>query len=255
VLLYHGIGAESDFSNPQDAAYGVDPDDFAKQMTFMHHAGFRTITLSKFVRFVGGEDVELPSRPVLLTFDDARLDSWTGSDAILRELGFRAVMLVDAGRVSEGDPEYMTWDELATAQSSGRWEAQLHSGRGHVYVRYGPAEDETGPAYAYKEVRESFEEWRDRVFSDITWGEEELAQNVPGYRPLAFSPPFGSYGQDGTNDARIPDALLSWLTERYQVIFTQDRSANAKSGAGDPLGRFDVTRSVSGGDLYAALTE
>ena len=38
------------------------------------------------------------------------------------------------------------------------------------------------------------------------------------------------------------------------MIFTQDRSAFAKPGADDPLGRFDVNRSVSGGDLHAALT-
>ena len=117
----------------------------------MHHAGFRTIALTEFVKFVEGEDVDLPARPVLLTFDDARLDSWTGSDAILRELGFQAVMFVDVGRVADGEPEYMTWDELRTAQSSGRWEPQVHSGHGHVYVRYGPAPDETGPAYAYEQ--------------------------------------------------------------------------------------------------------
>ena len=122
MLLYHGIAPEGDFSNPEDAGYGVDPEHFAKQMTLMHHAGFRTISLAEFVKFVNGEHVDLPPRPLLLTFDDARLDSWTGSDAILRELGFRAVMFVDVGRVADGEPDYMTWDELRTAQSSGRWE-------------------------------------------------------------------------------------------------------------------------------------
>ena len=33
----------------------------------------------------------------------------------------------------------------------------------------------------------------------------------PAYQPLAFAPPYGSYGQDGTNDPRIPDDLLGWL--------------------------------------------
>ena len=46
--------------------------------------------------------------------------------------------------------------------------------------------------------------WRERVFSDITYGEEQLAAHVRGYRPLAFAPPYGNYGQAGTNDRRIP---------------------------------------------------
>ena len=53
VLLYHGIGAESDFSNAADAYYGVDADDFARQMTEIHHAGYETIDLQTFVDFVG----------------------------------------------------------------------------------------------------------------------------------------------------------------------------------------------------------
>jgi hypothetical protein len=253
VLLYHGIGAPSDFSNSADAAYGVDPADVAKQMTLIHHAGFRTIDLPTFVRFVQGKPVDLPPRPLLLTFDDGRLDSWTGSDSILRKLGFNAVMFVDVGRVSDGNPEYMTWDELRTAEQSGRWNLQVHSGHGHIYVRYGPGPEDTGPAYAYRRPGESFAEWRDWVFSDINWAEKELSSHTQGYRPLAFAPPYGAYGQEGTNDPRIPKTLLGWLKQRFDVIFTQDRNAFAKPGANQPLGRFEVDRSTTGGALHDEL--
>lgn len=205
VLLYHGVAPAEDFANESDAAYGLDPEDFAKQMKLLHHAGYRTITLGKFVRFVRGEQVDLPRRPLLLTFDDARADSWIGGDGILRELGFCAVIFVDVGRVARGDPEYLT------------------------------------------------DGWRERTFSDLTWGAVELAAKVPGVRPLAFSPPYGSYGQDGTNDSHIPEELLAWLTERYAAIFTQDVSPFAAPGDESPLGRLQVTRGLSGGDLHAQL--
>ena len=51
---------------------------------------------------------------------------------------FNAVMFVDVGRVEDGDPEYLTWDELDTVRESGRWELQLHSGEGHQQIQYGP---------------------------------------------------------------------------------------------------------------------
>ena len=86
VLLYHGIGSESDFSDGADADYGIDVDEFAKQMTMIAHAGYQTIDLQTFRRFVQGEAVDLPPRPLLLTFDDARANSWTGGDGILQKL-------------------------------------------------------------------------------------------------------------------------------------------------------------------------
>ena len=61
MLLYHGIGAPSDFSNASDAEFGVDAYDFAKQMTMIKHAGYQTIGLQTFVDFVRGHPVELPA--------------------------------------------------------------------------------------------------------------------------------------------------------------------------------------------------
>jgi biofilm PGA synthesis lipoprotein PgaB len=253
VLLYHGIGVESDFAHPADASYGVGTEDFARQMTMIQHAGYQTIDLHTFIDFVQKKPVDLPPRPLLLTFDDARADSWTGADGILRKLHFNAVMFVDVGRVDGGDPEYLTWQELATVQDSGRWQVQLHSGKGHTQIHYGPGADDYGPFYAYEQQGEDFAGWRDRVRSDIGWGQTTLSDHISPYRPLAFTPPYGSYGQDGTNDPRIPDDLLAWLTQRYDAVLTQDVNARAHAGTGQPLGRIQVTRATPGGDLYEML--
>ncbi len=253
VLLYHGIGPESDFSNAADASYGIGTEDFATQMTMIQHAGYETIDLQTFIDFVRDKPVDLPARPLLLTFDDARADSWIGADGILRKLHLNAVMFVDVGRVDGGDPEYLTWHELASMQDSGRWQLQLHSGKGHTQIHYGPGPDDYGPFYAYEQQGEDFDGWRDRVRSDIAWGQTTLADHISAYAPLAFAPPYGSYGQDGTNDSRIPDDLLGWLTDRYDAIFTQDVNARAKAGAGQPLGRIQVTRATTAGSLSELL--
>jgi peptidoglycan/xylan/chitin deacetylase (PgdA/CDA1 family) len=253
VLLYHGIGPESSFASADDASYGVGFEDFATQMTMIAHAGYQTVDLETFVRFVQGEAVDLPPRPLLLTFDDARADSWTGADGILDELGLNAVMFVDVGRVEDGDSEYLTWDELDTVRESGRWDLQLHSGVGHQQIRFGPSENDFGPYYAYKEEGEDFADWQKRVRSDIEWGQETLTDHVRGYEPLAFAVPYGNYGQEGTNDERIPGDLLDWLTDRFGTVYTQDVNALARVGSGQPLGRIQVTRATTGGDLHATL--
>ncbi len=89
--------------------------------------------------------------------------------------------------------------------------------------------------------------------SDITWGQKTLSDHIEAYRPLAFAPPYGSYGQDGTNDSRIPADLLGWLTHRFDLIFTQDVNARAHPGAGQPLGRIQVTRATTAGTLHEKL--
>jgi hypothetical protein len=114
-------------------------------------------------------------------------------------------------------------------------------------------EDDYGAYYAYKEEGEDFDGWRERVRSDIEWGQDTLSDHISTYRPLAFAPPYGNYGQDGTNDPRIPDDLLGWLTERYDAVFTQDVDARARPGDDQPLGRIQVTRTVTGGELYERL--
>jgi peptidoglycan/xylan/chitin deacetylase (PgdA/CDA1 family) len=226
----------------------IEPERFARQMALLDHAGYETIALDEFVRFVNGEQVRLPPRPLLLTFDGGRLDSWTGSDAILRELDLNAVVFVNVGRVEERQRAYLTWRELNRLQASGRWDVQLQSGTGGRQIQYGPAPDDVGPFYAYRGAEERFHGWRERAFSDITYGEQQLAHHIEGYRPLAFAPPYGNYGQVATNDRRIPRQLLDRLLLSFEVVFTQDRSGFATAGARNPFGRFDF-------DSFAAAAE
>ena len=43
-----------------------------REKSMIKHAGYQTISLQTFVDFVRGRTVDLPPRPLLLTFDDAR---------------------------------------------------------------------------------------------------------------------------------------------------------------------------------------
>jgi peptidoglycan/xylan/chitin deacetylase (PgdA/CDA1 family) len=236
---------------------GVAPKAFARQMVLLDHAGYETITLGEFVRFSRREKVSLPPRPLLLTFDGGRADSWIGNDAILAELGFNAVVFVAVGRVdAEDQAEYLTWRELGALQRSGRWEVQLQAGTGDHRIQYGPAPDDVGPFYAYRGSDERIDGWRERVFSDISWGEEQISTRLPGYRPLAFAPPYGNYGQAGTNDRRIPRALLARLMDSFAVVFTQDRTgfASPRAGKAAPYGRIEITPDVSETELHSLLT-
>ena len=221
----------------------VTPQRFAREMALMAHAGYDTITLEVLLRHLRGEPVTLPPRPFVVTFDGASRAEFTASDNTLRERGFNAVTFADTGRVSDRDRAYLSFRELDTMKRSGRWDVQLQSWTGNHTMRWGPRPQDVGPFYAYRGTTEHISSWRERTFGDIAAGERLLARYVHGYRPLAFSPPYGNYGQAGTNDPEIPRLLLARLHLSFPLIFTQDRRALAVRGAGteQPVGRLPVT--------------
>ena len=254
VLLYHGVAERSEFTNPADAYYGVTPANFAKQLALLHHAGYTAISLDQFSRFHARKSVDLPAHPILITFDDARADAQRNADRVLARYGWSAAMFVDVGAVAKRAAEYSTWAELAAMQRSGRWSLQLHAGRGHHSFRYGPDERDVGPFYAYRNTRagETLADWRRRVTADLDWGERELRRRIPGYQRLAFAPPFGAYGQLGTNDPRIPQLLSRDLRDRFGLVFVQENPRAARPGDAN-VTRLQLDRTVTGGQLHGWL--
>ena len=254
MLLYHGIGAASQSGEAADARYAIAPEDFAKQLALLRYAGYHAITLRQFAAYLNRRPGQLPSCPILITFDDGLTSSWLSGDGVLAREGFTAVMFIDGGRVNRGAPGYLTWEQVRTMRASGRWEIQLHAWNGHRYIRYRPGPDGFGAFYAYRKEGESLTGWRERVFGDISEGRAELGRQLPGNPDVAFAPPYGNYGQEGTNDARIPHELLSWLRPRFPIVFVQSESPFAHPGAPEPLGRFQISRSTTGGELHSELT-
>ena len=129
-----------------DASYGIDFDDFAKQMTMIAHAGYQTIDLETFLALrAGGRGRRCPRGRSCSPSTTPERTRGPAATASSQKLGFNAVMFVDVGRVDDGNPEYLTWDELETVEGSGRWELQLHSGDGHRQIQYGPGPERRRP--------------------------------------------------------------------------------------------------------------
>src|SRR4029077_2139206 len=167
----------------------------------------------------------LPSRPILLTFDDGRLDSFRGADPALARFHDTATIFVVASW-PESRPDWaLHWSELEKMQESGRWDVQEHAGTGHHHIRT-DAEGHHGEFYAYRGWQEghleSFPEYEHRVTHDVKWGEYMLRRHIPGYRPLGFAVPYSNYGQRFTNDPRIPGFFFSFLHRRFPVVIDGD---------------------------------
>jgi len=267
VLVFHAI-CEGACATTE--LYGITKDEFARMLRSLKAAGYQTISMADFVRAHGGQVSGLPGRPILITFDDGRLDAYRGADDVLREMGFEATMFV---MTVEGDrsPTFrMQWAQIREAAASGRWTIQLHAHAGHVQVPVAIDADgvtKTGAFYGWRQCDpsvpacgslESFDDWRARVERDLAIGDSLLTAKLGTelYTSLSFAVPFSDYGQNHSNDARIAAELRALLNAEFAVWFTQpsaDPPFMKPAAATHEVGRYLVLNTTTTEDVDAWL--
>jgi hypothetical protein len=240
VLVYHSVGGRASYLT-------VTRMRFAQQMRALKLAGFHPLTIEQYASFVQHGPAGLPSRPILITFDDGRLDAYRAANGILRQYGFRATELVVPGWVSQYPSFSLSWAELRSMQASGIWDIQEHFGDGHEDVtvdRAGRTDGAFGwlryipPSSGQAGHLESFAQFQQGLASNMAWGEEQLRKQIPGFRPLSMAIPESDYGQNGTNDPQIPPFVLTWLDQHYPVVFGGDYLSRVAHPVYSVPGRF-----------------
>jgi hypothetical protein len=224
VLVYHSVGGRASYLT-------VTRMRFAQQMRALKLAGFHPLTIAQYASFVRNGTAGLPPRPILITFDDGRLDAYRAANDVLKQYGFHATELVVPSWVSQYPKFSLSWPELRSMQASGIWDVQEHFGTGHEDVTVDKA-GRTDGAFGWLRYipasrgqaghLESFTQFQRELASNMEWGEQQLEQKVPGFRPLSMAIPESDYGQNDTNDLRIPPFVLSWLDKHYPVVFGGD---------------------------------
>jgi peptidoglycan/xylan/chitin deacetylase (PgdA/CDA1 family) len=116
ILTYHYIRVNPDRNDRMGFALSVTPSDFAAQMEWLAESGYHPITTEDLYAYLAGAQ-GLPSKPVILTFDDGYADFYTTALPILRSHDFRAVSYVVSGFV--GVAGYMTSAQVREADRSG----------------------------------------------------------------------------------------------------------------------------------------
>jgi peptidoglycan/xylan/chitin deacetylase (PgdA/CDA1 family) len=252
VLVYHGIGSAPGADTVSRRA-------FAAQMQTLHLAGYRTVSIAQYARFQQGDATGLPARPILITFDGGRLDSFRGADRILAREDFRATMFVVTGNIADRNPLYLDWTELHRMRQSGRWDIQPESYQGATEV----AVDRRGdlrPFYAMRRYLrstgpETFAAYQRRVGGDLfTLAGQFSAQGIPIH---AIALPFGDYGQlDPGNDPRVVPFVLGLLRTQFGTVFVQsagnDPSYDTAAGGG-PQQRWAAGDLTTPEQLYSWL--
>ena len=109
VLTYHHVGSGSDWLYVSEA-------DFERQLVYLREQGYTTISVAELAQGLSGR-AKLPSRPIVLTFDDGYDDNYQAALPVLLRQGMRASFFVVTGKI--GQPGYMSWQQAAKMQAQG----------------------------------------------------------------------------------------------------------------------------------------
>jgi peptidoglycan/xylan/chitin deacetylase (PgdA/CDA1 family) len=237
VLCYHSIA-------PGDEdPYAVTPHHFAAQMAALKAAGFQTISAAEFAAYANGEEVDLPEKPLMISFDDGIKTNWIYADPILREAGFEATEYLITGDVSRHQPYYLSWPEVEAMQASGRWSFGSHTDLGHGYV-VADAQGDEGPFLTNREWLpklgrlETIDEYRARVSSDLDRSITMLERHgLP--RPVTFAYPFSAV--ESTNDPILGPTVEKIIAQRFPApVDNRTEGTLIEPGESKPLSRVEV---------------
>jgi len=260
ALLYHGL---SSLEHDPLLAYSVHLSSavFEDHMRAFVTAGYQPVTAEEMNDWVLGKK-ELPvKKPILIAFDDARLDAFRNADPILEKYHLKATMFIPLVNVDKNLPGYSSWEQLREYQKTGRWDLQLHGDLGHIRIPV----DAEGRAGLYlinqqwlatQKRYETIQEWTERVANDHANGKRKMLEQL-GKTPVAFAYPEGDFGQLGlTSSAGAAEINLSEAAKAYGTSYHQDSfGINIRTRDPQQLTRIEPRKGMTGLDLVEGFAE
>jgi peptidoglycan/xylan/chitin deacetylase (PgdA/CDA1 family) len=133
VLCYHHIRSLRPGESSRMYGYNVPVATFQQQIKTLADSGYHTITPDQYYDYLTtGEP--LPTKPIMITFDDTDEEQYTIGAAELNKYGFKGVYFIMT--ISIGRPRYMSKEQLKELSDSGHVIA-AHTWDHHNVKEYG----------------------------------------------------------------------------------------------------------------------
>ncbi|MEO8885358.1 MAG: polysaccharide deacetylase family protein [Mucilaginibacter sp.] len=116
VLCYHQIRDWKATDSKTAKDYIIPIAAFKQHIKMLHDSGYHTILPDQLYDYLT-KGAALPSKPIMLTFDDTDLDQFTIAAPELKKYGYKAVYFIMT--VSLGRPRYMTTDQVKQLSDAG----------------------------------------------------------------------------------------------------------------------------------------
>ena len=169
ILCYHQIRDYKPSDSKTARDYIVPPASFRNQMQSLADSGYHAILPDELYDYlVTGK--QLPAKPVMITFDDSRVDQYTAALPELNKHGFKGVFFIMT--VALGKPGYMSRDQVKQLSDEG------HTVGSHTYD--------------HKNVKQYVvDDWVEQIQNP-----SKQLQTITGKPVNYFAYPFGLWNKD-----------------------------------------------------------
>jgi len=209
ILCYHQVRNWKPTDGKVGKDYIVEIQNFKDQMKMLADSGYHTISPDQLYAYLN-TGASLPSKPIMLTFDDTDMDQFTIVRPTLDKLGFKAVyfiMTVSIGRKGKF-VDYMTKEQIKQLSDEGNVIGS------HTY------DHKNFKKYAGKD----WEEQLDKPTKKL--------EEITGKKMTEFAYPFGLWNAEG-----IPELKKRGFRMAFQLSTKRDEK--------DPL--FTIRRIIASG--------
>ena len=170
VLMYHYIETPPPNADSIRFELSVPPELFAVHLDVIQALGFETVSMRDVINHMA-LGTPLPTKPIVLTFDDGYANHFTNALPLLAERGMIGTFFIISEFPHRGNSSYMTWDQIRHMVRVGM-EIESHA-RLHETL--------AGQSEAYL---------REQARGSVLTFEQEL-----GYTPRIIAYPMGFYDQ------------------------------------------------------------
>lgn len=183
IVMYHSVR-----DDVQPTEYTISCADFESDLEYLEDNGYTTILVNDLTEYISG-NLELPEKPIMLTFDDGYVDNYTNVFRLLRKYNEKAVICPITKYYlpeQENSENHITVAQTAQMIESGLVEIANHSYDLHNSLhRYGVVRNKD----------EDFNTYKFMLLNDLNLTKYFYMNNDLAV-PTIFSYPYGAWSNE-----------------------------------------------------------
>jgi peptidoglycan/xylan/chitin deacetylase (PgdA/CDA1 family) len=194
ILMYHYVSPLPPDADSIREGLTLSPEFFEQHMEYLSEEGYTTISLYEINEALENGS-QLPSKPIILTFDDSYTDHYNYVFPILKEHDFIGTFFVITQFTDDGNPNHLTWEQIEEMSQAGM-NMESHTKTHNTLI--------------------------DRSYDFLVWeiiGSIESLESHTGMRPEVFSYPVGKY-DDTTLNFLETTTIKRAVTTEYGTYHT-----------------------------------
>lgn len=118
ILMYHYISVPPADADAVRRDLSVTPETFESHLAYLRQAGYETITMKQLIYGLS-QEAPLPSKPIIISFDDGYRDHYENAFPLLRKYSYTGIFFVFTQVIDTYNVDYLTWEMVIEMHKAG----------------------------------------------------------------------------------------------------------------------------------------